>query len=329
VVNVTVHGQVSELGQQLLDQGLRPPSFMLSYVGPQDPHRRAILEQCEVLIVDHAPLAEADFVGMPRLRLVQRLGRGSYDISGEIAAARARGVPFAHNRSGFAARATAEHTVMMMLALPRRLPQTHEYVRVGNWRSTNRYDAATRELHGARIGLVGMGRIARHVARLLAPFGVSIAYWSRHALPADEEARLGVAYAPLPQLLAQSDVVSLHVRGNGAQDFLFGAQEFAAMRPGGYFINTSRGALVDEAALARALCEGHVAGAALDVFDREPLPPDAPLRDLPGVIMTPHIAGRTREVAEAYYLCAIANVYRLLRGEPLEDLATTEPGGGR
>lgn len=325
-MNVVVHGQVSDLGRRLIERELCPDRFRVRFVDAGDTDRRAALAACEALVVDHAPLTGADFAAMPRLRLVQRLGRGPFDISGEIAAAHARGVPFAHNRSGFAVRATAEHTVMMLLALPRRLAETARYVRDGGWDADNRYDAATDELAGSTVGLIGMGRIAREVARRLRPFEVAVRYWSRRRLPAGQERELDVDYRPLPDLLAGADLVSLHVRATSAAQFRFGPELFAAMRPGAYFVNTSRGALVDHAALGRALTGGRLAGAALDVFDPEPPPTDSPLLRLPNLVLTPHVAGRTRQVAEAYYRCACANLVRLANGEALRDLVPPPAG---
>ncbi|GLK99178.1 NAD(P)-dependent oxidoreductase [Dactylosporangium matsuzakiense] len=324
-MNVVVHGKVSELGRRVIERELRPDRFSVRFIEPETPGRAAALVAAEVLVVDHAPMTDADFAMMPRLRLVQRLGRGPFDISGEIAAAHARGIPFAHNRSGFAVRATAEHTVMVMLALPRRLAETAGYVRDGGWTSGNPYDAATDELAGSTVGLVGMGRIAAEVARRLRPFEVTVRYWSRHRLPAEREHELGVRYLPLPELVAGSDLVSLHVRANSAAEFRFGAELFDRMRPGAYFVNTSRGALVDQDALGRALREGRLAGAALDVSDPEPPPAGSPLRTLPNLVLTPHVAGRTRQVAEAYYRCACANLARLAGGEALHDLIPPLP----
>jgi phosphoglycerate dehydrogenase-like enzyme len=319
-VNVVVHGRISELGRRVIERELRPDRFSVRFVEGGAPDRDAALSAGDVLIIDHAPMTDADFAMMPRLRLVQRLGRGPFDISGEIAAAHARGIPFAHNRSGFAVRATAEHTVMVMLALPRRLAETVGYVRNGGWTSDNRYDAATDELAGSTIGLVGMGRIAREVARRLRPFEVTVRYWARRRLPAEQERELSVGYLPLPDLVAGADLVSLHVRANSAAEFRFGADLFDRMRPGAYFVNTSRGALVDQDALGRALQDGRLAGAALDVSDPEPPPADSPLRALPNLVLTPHVAGRTRQVAEAYYQRACANLVRLADGEALRDL---------
>ncbi|MEU7043534.1 NAD(P)-dependent oxidoreductase [Streptomyces varsoviensis] len=328
-MNVLVRGAISALGQRVLAAELAAPRFHLEYSRTDDEtDREAKFGRCDVIMVDQEPLTEADFALLHRVRLVQRLGRGQYDISGELAAAAAHGVPVAHNKSGFAAAATAEHTVMAALALLRRLPDADAFVRSGEWRSSNRFDAATRQLAGASVALVGMGRVGTAAARLLAAFGAEVGYFSRTRLDPDHERRLGVEYRPLEELLPAADVVSLHVRA-GAADYRFGAREFALMRPGRYFVNTSRGGLVDEAALAAALRSGRLAGAALDVFAAEPLAPASPLDGAPNLLLTPHIAGRTREVAEMYFRSACANIVRLEAGQPLRDLIEPMARGAR
>ncbi|WP_049717764.1 NAD(P)-dependent oxidoreductase [Streptomyces caatingaensis] len=332
-MNVLVCGAVSALGERVLRDELAPPPYHLEFTDDTDPLRAERLARCEAVLVDQAPLTEADFARMTRLRLVQRLGRGQFDISGELAAARARGVPVAHNRSGFAARATAEHTVMVILALLRQLPDADAFVRSGQWREaggSHRFDAATRQLDGASVALVGMGRVGRATARLLAAFGAEVAYWSRTRLAPGEERDLAAVHRPLDELLAAADVVSLHIRPDPAAPFVFDTRLFGLMRPGGYFVNTSRGTLVDEHALAGALRAGHLAGAALDVFTTEPPGPSSPLDGSPHLLLTPHIAGRTREVAEMYFRSACANIHRLRAGHPLRDLvdpvAPVRPG---
>ncbi|KOG87920.1 hypothetical protein ADK38_22715, partial [Streptomyces varsoviensis] len=174
----------------------------------------------------------------------------------------------------------------------------------------------------------GMGRVGTAAARLLAAFGAEVGYFSRTRLDPDHERRIGAEYRPLEELLPAADVVSLHVRADAA-DYRFGAREFALMRPGRYFVNTSRGGLVNEAALATALRSGRLAGAALDVFAAEPLAPASPLDGAPNLLLTPHIAGRTREVAEMYFRSACANIVRLEAGQPLRDLIEPMARGAR
>ena len=319
-MNVLIYGAVSELGRRVLLAELVPPDFCVEFTHEGDPDRVEKLGRCEVVLVDQAPLDEQAFSHLRRLRLVQRIGRGPYDVSNEVATAHRHGIPWAHNRAGFAVAATAEHTVMVILALLRQLPQTAEFVRSGGWLSSHRFDAATRQLRGSTVALVGMGRVGTSVARLLDTFGAVVHYWSRTRLDGARERRLAVKFLPLDDLLATADVVSLHVRANSAAEFRFDDRLFGLMRSDAIFVNTARGPLVDELALAGALSSGHLAGAALDVFEIEPLPPGSPLVTAPNLLMTPHIAGRTVEVAEMYFRTACANLIRLRGNQPLRDL---------
>lgn len=212
----------------------------------------------------------------------------------------------------------AEHTIALILALRRRLLwvarqtaerhylpgrdqpiETDQRRYTYNWVGLEEFGT----LYRASVGIVGLGIIGRAVAARLRPFGVRLLYTQRTRLAADDEARLGVSFRPLDELLRQSDVVTLHHRfqeGPGGNDRQFGAREFALMRPGAIFINTARGRMVDEQALAEALRSGQIAGAGLDVFRYEPLPDDSPLLPLAGdsLILTAHVAGAP--MAEAW-----------------------------
>jgi phosphoglycerate dehydrogenase-like enzyme len=156
-----------------------------------------------------------------------------------------------------------------------------------NWTGLEHWEA----LYGKTVGLVGIGQIGRHVARLLRAFGAEILYSKPSPLSPDEERELGVAYAPFDDLLARSHVVSLHNRFVPETERMMDERAFGLMRPGSFFVNTARGRLVDEDALVRAVESGRLAGAALDVFWMEPLPADSPLLSTPGLVLTPHTGG--------------------------------------
>ena len=208
----------------------------------------------------------------------------------------------------------AELTVTLILALFKDLVRVQDATRARAWLDDRSEPILTDQarytynwigvedfgtLYRKRIGLVGLGQIGRAVAARLKPFGVRLLYTQRTRLPEAVERRLGVQWRTLDELLAASDLVSLHHRfvdapeEQGGNDEQFGAEAFARMRPGARFVNTARGRLVDEAALADALASGHLASAALDVFRYEPLPDDHPFFDLPAerLLMTPHITG--------------------------------------
>ena len=173
-----------------------------------------------------------------------------------------------------------------------------------NWVGLERFEG----LRGKTVGLVGLGVIGSKTAHLLRAFGVDVAYTKPRRLPPEQELAAGVRFLPLPDLLGQSHCVSLHNRFTPETERMMGEREFALMRQGSFFVNTARGRLVDEKALAAALERGHLAGAALDVFWYEPLPKDSPLLDIPNLILTPHTGGipmaeaRIIELQEAAHL---------------------------
>jgi D-3-phosphoglycerate dehydrogenase len=175
-------------------------------------------------------------------------------------------------------------------------------------------DMQARLVRGKTIGLVGFGRIARAVAERLRGWDTRILAY--HPRLAPDQVPSGVELVDLPQLLSESDVVSLHVPLTGETRRMIGAAELARMKPTAFLVNTARAGVVDETALLLALRYRQFAGAALDVFHEEPLPLDSPLRDLNNVVITSHMAGHTREAQEAFIPAAVQNVQRILRDEP-------------
>ena len=239
------------------------------------------------------------------VRLVLVQGRAPWAVDREAAAA--AGVPVA-TLPHRGAIAVAEQTIALMLGLYRKVVPGHlgtrdaGYKRLGlepirtterkiafNWL---RYDDV-RQLHGRTLGLVGLGGIGLEVARRAQAFDMEVVYHKRSPLPRAYEAVAGVRHLPLEELLAASDVVSLHAPHTDATEGMIGAAEFKAMKKDAILVNTARGGLVDEAALADALSEGRIAGAGLDVFVDEPLPADSPLIGAPNVLLSPHVGGGT------------------------------------
>lgn len=259
--------------------------------------------------IDAATLALA-----PRVRLVQLIGVG-YD-SVDLAAMSAAGVAVAYN-PGVNRDGAAEHTVMLMLASIKRLPRSEHGARAGRFATGEVIAAGIGDLSGATVGLIGMGDIGRAVAERLVAFGPRILYHTRRPVP-EVEGRLGVVRATLSELLAASDIVSLHVPLGPETHHLIGEPELATMRPGGYLINAGRGGLVDEDALRRAIESGHLRGAALDVLENE-TDGRNPFSDLPDVIVTPHLGGASRRSLEGVVTRCAANIRRFLAGEPIVD----------
>jgi phosphoglycerate dehydrogenase-like enzyme len=309
-------------GSELLDQAAIQKVLGPGFVAHTLPATAGLLREAQYLIVRDRDVDLPTLAAMARLRLVVKLDAGQGDI--DEAAFRARGIAIAHAPS-VTALSVAEHTVLLILALEKRLDQAMGMLRAGvvvgnanppetrrpwyayNWTGLQGFDV----LHGKRGGLVGLGTIGRHVARLLRAFSVEVVYTKPNRLPESEEASLGVRFVPLDELLGMSDFISLHARYNPDTERLIGIRELALMKPGAYLVNTARGRLVDEAALAGALEAGRLAGAGLDVFWDEPLPGHSPLLRLNNVLLTPHVAG-VPNAAQASY--EYAEVTRLVSG---------------
>jgi phosphoglycerate dehydrogenase-like enzyme len=231
----------------------------------------------------------------------------------DLALAARHGVPVATFGDAMAS-VVAEHTLLLMLAVYRRLLHLDAAVRAGTWRTN---EPALRELRGKQVGLIGLGYIGREVATRVAAFGAEVVYFSRRRHDA-----VGLSYLPLDELLATSDIVSLHVALAPSTRHLIGARELSLMKPDGVLINTSRGAVVDQAALYAALVSGRLAAAGLDVLDPEPPSATDPLLQLPNVVFTPHNGGQSEQVWPRVVRTCFANVERVARGEPPQFLAT-------
>ncbi len=253
---------------------------------------------------------------LPRVRFIQRVGVGYDNL--DLEALKAAGVVAAYT-PGANAVAVAEHTILLMLALLKRFPAAESATRQGGWPTMELFQAGLGELANTTVGLVGFGSIGRAVALRLAPFGSRLLYTARHAVDPATEQQFGVRYVSLNDLLTSSMIVSLHVPLTEATRKLIGEAEMSKMPLGSFLINTSRGEVIDEAALHRAIQGGKLAGAALDVLYNEG-PGGNSFADLPQVIVTPHMAGGSRAAVERAIQMALANIARYLRGEPLLDL---------
>jgi phosphoglycerate dehydrogenase-like enzyme len=272
--------------------------------------------EAEVLLVIHRKVDAHLLSLVPRVHLVQRVGVGYDNL--DLAALQAAGVVAAYT-PGANAVAVAEHTILLMLALLKRFVAAEAGVRQGGWPTLELFQAGLSDLANATVGLVGFGNIGRAVAERLQPFGSRLLYTARHTVDPTIEQRFGVRYASLDDLLASCTIVSLHLPLTEVTQGLIGEAELAKMPAGALLINTSRGEVLDEAALRRALVNGKLGGAALDVLPDE-RPGGNPFADLPQVIVTPHMAGGSRAAVERALQMAMANVGRFLRGEAPLDL---------
>ena len=231
-----------------------------------------------------------------------------------LAAAKKAGVPIANN-GGSNSVAVAEHTLMLILAVYKKMAFHHINVTHGKWRVGDFATTRTYELAGKKLGIVGFGTIGKKVARRAAGFDMDIQYYDIIRLNEDQEDALGVKFALFPELLQTSDVVSLHVPLNDATRKMMGAREFAMMQKDAIFINTCRGPVVDEEALRHALLSKQIAAAGLDVMVEEPPLINHPLFGLENVTFTPHSAGPTWENWTKAFRNAFDNVQRVARGD--------------
>jgi len=284
-MKIVVADRISDRGLALL----REPGWQI--VLPDSASLTAALADADALIVRSTTrVADALLSAAPRLRVVGRAGVGVDNI--DLDAATRRGV-LVMNTPGGNAVSVAEHTFALLLALARSVPQLSAAIHAGRWEKGG---ARGTELRGKTLGLVGLGRVAFEVARRARSFDLHVLACDPY-ISEDVARDAGAELVPLDDLLARSDFVSLHAALSPSTELLLNAAAIARMKPGARLINTARGELVDEAALAEALRSGHLAGAALDVFAEEP-PRHSPLVGLPNVIATPHVAGSTEEAQE-------------------------------
>ncbi len=292
---------------------LAPSGFDTVIARSGSPEFNAALADAEYIVgLGEVKMDDAFYKSAPKLKLVQLLSAG-YDRV-DIEAARRAGVPVCNN-GGANAIAVAEHAILLMLAVCRRLTWLHEMVKSGRWRGNDVASVRLYELHGRTLGIIGLGNIGKKVARLAQGFGMAVQYFDIARLSEDAADALGVKFRLFNELLRTSDIVSLHVPLIPSTQHMMGAAQFRLMKPTAYLINTCRGPVVDEPALHEALTNGTIAGAGLDVFDQEPPPANNPLFTLDNVILTPHYAGPTWDNQSARFRNGFDNVERVARGE--------------
>ncbi|MFF0424030.1 D-2-hydroxyacid dehydrogenase family protein [Streptomyces sp. NPDC004520] len=274
----------------------------------------AAVEDCEVLVVmrERTPVDAELLARLPRLRLL--ITSGMRNASIDLAACAARGVTVCGTASS--SEPPTELTWALLLGLARHVPAEARAVREGGpWQSTVGSDLA-----GRTLGLVGLGKIGAKVARIGLAFGMDVAAWSPN-LTEQRAAEHGARLAKdRLDLFSTSDFVSLHLVLSDRTRGLVGEPELRAMRPSSYLLNTSRAGLVDSDALLRALREGWIAGAGLDVYETEPLPADDPLRTLPNVLALPHLGYVTEANYGRYFGEAVENIEAFLAGTPVREL---------
>ncbi|MEQ8790350.1 MAG: phosphoglycerate dehydrogenase [Pirellulaceae bacterium] len=252
---------------------------------------------------------------LPRLKMMSTCSIGTDSI--DLQQATRQGV-IVSNIPGRTAPVVAEHAFALMLALAKRTAFQTAELKAGRW--TKRENML---LGGKTLGVIGTGAIGAATVRLARAIGMRVVAWTFHPTP-QRAAELGVEFVELDELLSTSDVVSLHVRLTADSRHLIGREQLARMKPGALLVNTARGDVVDTQALIEALDSGHLGGAALDVFDVEPLPGDHPILRCEQVVLTPHAADQTPEGVELLNQGAVENVLAYLRGEP-RNVVTPRP----
>jgi phosphoglycerate dehydrogenase-like enzyme len=260
-----------------------------------------------MLMRERTPMHAALLKALPKLRLIVTTGMRNRAL--DLDAATGLGVLVCGTRG--LRWAAPELTWSLILALARNIPRADASMRNGRWEPTVGLD-----LHGATLGLVGLGRLGAQVAAVARAFEMKLVAWSPH-LRAELAAAHGAELVGKHELFAKSDVVSIHMVLADSTRGLVGAAEIGAMKPSALLVNTSRGALVDEEALLSALTEGRIAGAGLDVYDIEPLPAGHPLRSAPRTVLTPHLGYVTRDTFASFYREAAQNVRAYLDGSPI------------
>ncbi|WP_022900655.1 D-2-hydroxyacid dehydrogenase family protein [Humibacter albus] len=273
--------------------------------------QRIVSSEVIVAMRERTPFPVGLFESLPALRLLVTTGMRNASI--DLDAATRHGVTVCG--TGSAGNGVVELVFGMAIALMRNFAGEDAAIRAGGWQHT-----IGQGLAGRTLGILGLGRLGIPVARLGRAFGMEVVAWSR-SLTRERAAEHGVTAVSRDRLFSEPDVLTIHLPLNDTTRAIIGAREFAAMRDDAYLINTSRGPIVDETALVNALRTGEIAGAALDVYDTEPLPADHPLRSAPRTLLLPHIGYVTTDNYRAFYGDAVDDVRAYLAGQPVRVIA--------
>jgi phosphoglycerate dehydrogenase-like enzyme len=315
VVRVAVLDDYQGVALEMADWGTLPADTEVRVFRDHLSDENAVAERLadfEVVVAmrERTPFRSALLERLPRLRLLVTTGMRNASI--DVAAAAARGIVV--SGTGGVAGATAELTWGLILALLRQIPREDAATRAGRWQVSVGVG-----LQDKVLGVLGLGNLGSRVATVGRAFGMSVIAWSQN-LTAERAAQFGATLVGKEQLLSQSDILTIHLVLSDRTRGLIGARELGLMKPTAYLINTSRGPIVDEAALVDALRRRALAGAALDVFDEEPLPLDHPLRGLDNTVITPHLGYVTAETYRVFFGHAVENIRAFLAGQPIRVL---------
>lgn len=301
----------------MIRAALRPGIELVTLDRNDEAERLRKIADVDAVIVGGGKLTRAHIDAAKRLRIVHHQGVGYHDTVDCATLAR-RGLPLAITPGGTAV-GVSEHAIMMMLAVMKRLPWLDAELRHGRFH-VNAIRHVSYELHGKTVGIVGLGRIGKGVAERLKPFQVRSIYHDILSFPPELERSLGVTRVPFDRLVAESDVITIHVPRTRQTQDMFDAAVFRRMKQTAFLINTARGGIVNEKALVAALEERRIAGAALDVYDVEPPPAEDPLYRFPNVVLTPHISAGTRDAFVTKMDFVFRNLETFFHGGQPEEL---------
>ena len=274
------------------------------------PDDQTVIERCEgaKAIISGWGVSNTVIAALPQLELIAFTGLGASTFI-DLSETKRRGIAVTHTLS--AAEAIAEHTLGLMLDVARHVTRLDRDIRNGHWNT----EISGVELRGKTLGLIGFGRIAQAVVPLAKAFGMKVIVWTRN--PNEDRAKqYGINFMPLDKVLLESDVVSLHLASNSETENLINEDRLLSMKPGAMLINTARSQILDETALIKLLKAGHLGGAGIDVFDKEPLPKNHPYLALDNVVLTPHVAYNTPEALNEMYDTVIENLVSFYAGNP-------------
>ncbi|HVB47141.1 MAG TPA: D-2-hydroxyacid dehydrogenase family protein [Burkholderiales bacterium] len=297
--------------ERLRRRGVEPTVFDEAFATLDEAAGKLAAFEIVILMRERMPFPRALIERLPKLKLVVLTGVRSPSL--DAAACSERGIPVSHTRSGNSGASTAELTWGLIIAAARDLARAERGMRAGRWHEGI---ASGTILEGRRLGLLGLGKLGARVARAGAAFGMEVAAWSEN-LTGERALAAGALHLPKDELLATSDVISVHLVLSERTRGLIGAAEFARMKRGAILVNTSRAPIVDEAAMLDALKSGRLGHAALDVYEREPLPTEHPLRKLDNVTLSPHLGYVSADTYRTFYQDVVESIEAWLDGKPV------------
>jgi len=314
-LSVAILDDFQNVTRELADWGRLPPHVGVTIFNEHFEGEELIerISPFDVLVItrERTPFPRSVVERLPKLKLL--VTAGSRNLGIDMAACRDHGVLVCGTEAGSSP--TAELAWGLILSLARHIAEEDRNLRSGRWQSTIGF-----ALKGKTLGILGLGRLGSQMAQIGLAFGMKIIAWSQN-LTADQAAKKGATRVEKSELFRSSDVLTIHVLLSDRTRGLVGRNEIALMKKGAILINTARAAIVDEIALVEALVAGRIAGAGIDVYSREPLPPDAPILKAPNTVLTPHLGYVTRETYEIYFPQGLEDIEAWIKGAPIRIIA--------